>query len=175
MERLNKFIWFCLIIFLINILCLQSTQATSPDKKVNKLEERELTTTLYVISLGSEDSKLKGVEFLWIPDSIEARCVNKSYESCRELNRSIKNKLFKRYPTRILTSWVAEGDIHAFPENKQILEELSKIDFIKELIKETNGERHFDFIEKVRKIKARVHWELWPNGENFRVIKVISK
>ena len=121
------------------------------------MEERERSATLYVISISSESLKLKGVEFLWLPASIEKQCINKSYKSCRELSHSIKNKLFKKYPRRVLSSWVAEGDTRLFPENKQILEELSKIDFIKELMKETNGERHFDFISEERKVKARLH------------------
>ncbi len=179
MKKLTNLVFFSFIILLINIFCIQVSQATPPGKKVNKLEEKELTATLYVISISSESSKLKGIEFIWIPESMEGQCIGKSYKFCKDVARDPKNrlldKIFKRPPGRVLTAWVSEGDSHIFPENKQILEDLSKIYFIRELMNGLNGERHLDLIEKDRKIKAVVHWELWPNGANFRVLRVISK
>ncbi len=84
--------------------------ATPPDKPSHILREKELTVTLYVISISSESSNLKGVEFLWIPEPIEDQCVGKDYKSCMELYRSQENKLFNKCPSRILSSWVAEKD-----------------------------------------------------------------
>ena len=50
-----------------------------------------------------------------------------------------------------------------------------KINFISELMKQANGERHLEIIEKERRVRTLVYWELWPNGENFRVLKIIDE
>ncbi len=146
--------------------------------KEEKIEEKELIVSLYVMSIGFESSKLTAVEFIWVPSYLENQCLGKSYISCRDLEVSFNlknsNAPLSRYPTRISDAWVGETYSSILPSNEEILRNMSNKKYVKDVLTHSEGEHHFNLIASERKVRALVHWERWTNGEGFKVLKIIE-
>jgi len=155
----------------------RNLSATPVGKSVQLLRERELSVELYVVTVHSIFTELRGAELVWVPDYAAKQCLGKSYQECQRLSseEGLKGKraLKKECPTQILSTWVSLGDIGVFPENKKILERLSRVPFIRKAIEQHEGQYSLGEISADKKIRAIVRWQLWQNGEHFRVIKVL--
>ena len=77
----NKLVLLLIIVgifFSSNIL-----YATKPDAHIEIIEERNFIVDLYLIDLSlTEDSKIKGAHFIWIPSEGIEGCIGKSYKDC---------------------------------------------------------------------------------------------
>ena len=67
-----------------------------------------------------------------------------------------------------MSTWVT--DEKAYNNGRILLDQLVEVKFISELTKDKK--RNFNFlISENKKIETKIHWELWPNGQNFKVIE----
>src|SRR3989338_6438827 len=165
--------------------------ATKPDAYIEIVEQRDFVVDLYLVDLElSDDLKIKGAHFAWLPAQVEEECFNKSYDECQKYyhenyrveknaegrivgfrKKTFLKKIFKEYPDRVLGEWLTRDT--RYDNERLLLDEVAHFRFISELFK--NGNKSLNLpIMKDKKIKAKIHWELWPNGQNFKVVKFLK-
>ena len=189
--KLKKLPTYFLFIVFVTVYSCDILFATSLGSHLEVVEEREFVVDLYLVGLKLSDNlKIKGAHFAWLPAQVKEECLNKSHDECRtyyhEHYRVDKNveggiaglrrnsflkKIFNEHPDRVLDEWLT-SDMR-YNNERLLLDRLANLKFIAGLLK--NGNKDWSFpIMKDKKIKARIHWELWPNGQNFKVIKFLE-
>ena len=186
---MKKFYLCFLFIGLMNTCIATYSLATKPGAQLEVIESKDLIVDLYLIGLEfSSDQEIKGAHFAWLPSQVKEECLNQTYDECRRYyhenyqiekdtqgrtgfaKKSFLEKIFKEYPDQVLAEWLTDDISH--DDQRLLLNEFSKIPIIANLTKDGNKSQNFP-IMKDKKMKAKIHWELWPNGQNFKIIKFI--
>ena len=159
------------------------------------LEKKQLDAVLYVVSVSvAEDSQLKGIQLAWIPESVRDQCIGKHDEGCRQfwheqagerhLEFQKKENISKRdltysfgtgekYPPEVLSTWISEADLD--PTNKKAFNWLLQLKLIQDLSRNNSkGETKF-LISEDKKVRAKILYIEFSNGQSFQVIDVLDK
>ena len=187
---MKKFFLYLLFIGLMNTAIATYSFATKPGGRLEAIESKDLIVDLYLIGLEfSSDQEIKGAHFAWLPSQVKEECLNQTYDECRRYyhenyriekdtegrmgfrKKSFREEIFKEYPDQVLDEWLT-GDIR-YDGQRFLLDELSNIPIIADLAKNGKKSQHFPMM-KDKKIKAKIHWELWPNGQNFKIIEFMN-
>jgi hypothetical protein len=153
------------------------------------VKTRTVTARLYISAVGYSAADLTGVELVWVPESVEAACKDRSLKECESLDyerRVIRSAGAENVPiglkpptgeipSRVLKSWVTIRD--PWPESKDVLETLRNILSRPPELKNKIGslEYRYPTLQADRSVKGQLKWELWSNGENFRIQKVRTR
>jgi len=138
-------------------LCFAGTSlSTPPGKHVSPLSVKVLDVKLIPLWLAKSDGKPVSVTLVWIPHEILKACDKKTVSQCHDLDHDRRKDPWKGgAPTRILIETV---------EDAEILYKASKLSNIHDVTEKN------PVIDISKTVRAKVRWELWPNGENFTVV-----
>lgn len=178
--------------------CLLASPAlfTKPGNEM-LLEQTQLDGVLYVSNVSvSEDSELKGIELTWIPESVRAECMGKNGAECRQLwheKASQRHNLFlqsqknipvsernlnysfgtdEKNPSEVLSTLVSQEDLD--PSNKKAFDQISQLDFIKNLCQTSPRGETTTLISEDKKIRAKIRYLQFSNGQSFQIIDIIN-
>jgi hypothetical protein len=118
------------------------------------LKSKTFDTKVFIVKIHKENEILKGYDVVLIPEEIEDKCYGKEYANCvRDFGGGYAN------PTRILKAFLPVESISDVAN--------AKLKEIEARMDKYGKER----ILKANSITVKVAWELWSNGENFRIIE----
>lgn len=155
-----------------------NTRAVPPGKDASPLEVKEIDAKLVLVGMSKQNGKLVSAEFAWIPKSSEKFCFGKALNGCREKDHERTHKSYKgEAPTQVLLESVTDSPRYE-GQYETLFAKLSGISFVDSFLKKQNAgdtdEIKITEVERSKVVKARVRWELWSNGENFRILEIIK-
>jgi hypothetical protein len=148
---------------------LSAADAQKPGNET-MLKQKISTVKLFVGAVAIQDQEVKGLGLLWAPASVNAACVGKSAETCAKL---VGKK--GETPSRVLSTWLNDRAI--LTSNKKALERVNSLatsSTAKQKAGLMGSEIHLDTLDNRYAVTAEVRWELWSNGENFTVLKILQ-
>jgi hypothetical protein len=158
-------------------------RATPPGSESAPQETAEVEASLFIVGASIRDGHLKGVEVVWVPESLRAVCAGKTLRRVHELvhlrtypapgEPVVPSPPKGEIPRFVLTTWLSAD--YNKGSQKPMLAQLEKNAAIQALIKEALSQKKPGVTKDLAaepEVRARLHWELWGNGENFRVLEL---
>jgi hypothetical protein len=160
------------------------------------LEEKSTRAVLYLAEIHRDPAGKVNVLVAWIPDDIADKCIgqplryclnldnctnypdaqecSKDLTSCKPIIRpeceqfgfklgAVRNNRSGRIPHRVLEHM-------PYDQAEAFLPFLKSWGFSLDF----EGMRQVDKLDKRYSVPAEVYWQLWTNGENFRIVKLLD-
>lgn len=153
--------------------------ATKPDADGKPILVETVEADVYVVAVAFKQDEVTGVQLAWIPDLVAEACVDQTLDDCEALYSEKSDSIPVSTPRRIVKEWVTLSDAAEEKARASVFNDLKQSDFVKHYAKShssyATAESQLPTLAPAQEIHVQLRWEVWPNGENFRVLKLLSK